>query len=175
MHAAASDDLHSAGARLSPLRPSRHAPTAPLTPTQPPPHRSIYAYTEDRQACASLMAAHGPGATVLERRTVLHGGEWSPVWLQARAGTSADGSQLFVPDAAARRAEDLPVDFRQLHEEAGLRSLAAITIGPPGGEPLGVLLVGKRRANGFDDQWCGRRSAVGGGRRGLPVLWAAAV
>ncbi len=47
----------------------------------------------------------------------------------------------------------LPTDFKLLHEEAGLRSFVAVAIGPPGAAPLGALLLGKARPNGFADQW----------------------
>jgi hypothetical protein len=45
----------------------------------------------------------------------------------------------------------LPEDLAALHS-AGICSIAAVTVGPPG-EPLGMLLLGKRAPGGFNAKW----------------------
>ncbi|GBF90788.1 hypothetical protein Rsub_03089 [Raphidocelis subcapitata] len=96
--------------------------------------------------CAVLLAASGAGAGALSRHTVMRGRGWAAACLAAGGAT-----RLAVPDAARREA-DPPRDFSILHRSAGLRSFAAVLIGPPA-HPFGVLLLGRRAPNGFDDDW----------------------
>lgn len=98
-----------------------------------------------------LLAAAGDGAELLERQPVMAGSDWS-VNLLAATGTP----RMAVPDAA--RVSHLPRDFAALCEVAGMRSLAVVAVGAPGGgrRPLGALLVGARRPGAL----CGAEAAL---------------
>ncbi|KAI8471495.1 MAG: hypothetical protein J3K34DRAFT_468267, partial [Monoraphidium minutum] len=117
----------------------------------------IAAFVEGDPACAALLAAAGGGADALERAVVMRG----PEWAAPRAG-EAPGRRLSIGDAAAQHG--LPRDLAALHQEAGVRSFEVLAIGPPGGTPLGALIVGRRAAWGFG----------GGGGAEPPAALAAA-
>ncbi|KAI8469487.1 MAG: hypothetical protein J3K34DRAFT_459366 [Monoraphidium minutum] len=127
----------------------------------------IYAYASDRPSCAALMAAHGQGAAVLERRVIASGPDCAAPRLHAAVaaaasahapgggrGGAAAGGRIIVMDMDAAGAQaGAPDEFEALYSEAGIRSFAAATVGPAGGAPLGVLLLGTRRPGCFDDHW----------------------
>ena len=108
-------------------------------------------YARAAAAAAAASAAAGIGG----------GGSGASASAAAAAPSSrGDAARLIVPDvdrygadAAASDMPPLPQDFARLRREAGLRSLAATAIGPPGGEPLGVLVLGRAAPGGFKDQW----------------------
>lgn len=96
-------------------------------------------------AAAVLLAAAGEGAELLEAHAVMRGSEWA-----AAALAGGGCARLVVPDAA-RAAGGLTREFAALHQGAGLRSLAAVAVAPPGAPPLGCLLLGSRALGAFGD------------------------
>ncbi|KIY95260.1 hypothetical protein MNEG_12702 [Monoraphidium neglectum] len=119
----------------------------------------IFAFDPEDPECAALLAAHGPGAAALERSVVMRGFEWSAVCLRA-----GGGRWLIVPDA--KQADALPTDFARLYKECGLRSLAAVPVGPPGGAPLGALVLARREPYDFGES----RSALWMSAAGTALL-----
>ncbi|GBG00219.1 hypothetical protein Rsub_12704 [Raphidocelis subcapitata] len=108
----------------------------------------VYAFANDAVPTAVLMGTHGAAAAALERRPVTRGATASVCGLYASRGGS-----VVVLDAAQE--EGLPADFQALLRDGGMRSLAAISIGAPGGAaPLGALVVACREAGRFDASWC---------------------
>lgn len=107
--------------------------------------------------CAVLLAAHGRGAALLERRVVVRDVRCSPALLRDEGGAGAGDGRIIVLDAAApgAAAAALPLDFAELHAAAGLRSLAAIAVGCPGAghAPLGAVVLGSARPGAFDAAW----------------------
>jgi hypothetical protein len=101
-------------------------------------------------ACtAVLLAACGAGIDVLERSPVVASADWSCLRMRA---SGADALPGCVPAAdgvgtSATSLSGLPLDWRQLHSEAGLTSFLVVPIGPAA-RPWGALMLASRR---FDD------------------------
>mmetsp|Transcript_11081 Transcript_11081/g.19260 ORF Transcript_11081/g.19260 Transcript_11081/m.19260 type:complete len:904 (+) Transcript_11081:107-2818(+) len=106
---------------------------------------SVVGFTDH---CTSyvLLAAHGEGASDIEKMPVMRGPQWScaklleqPAYLHYRVST---------PEQIAT----LPLDFQALAAAGGLRSFMSIPIATDH-EVLGALTIAKEDADGFEVDW----------------------
>lgn len=99
-----------------------------------------------------LLAAHGVGASVCEETPVVRGDSahcWSV--LQQKQSPGA----FYVSSAATFQqdtAQQLPRDFRKLHERAGLSSFLSVLISA-GQRVLGSLTIAARAPHAFSEPW----------------------
>ncbi|KIZ06401.1 putative serine/threonine-protein kinase pats1 [Monoraphidium neglectum] len=104
---------------------------------------AVWVFSAEDPTAAVLMAAHGAGAALLQRCVVV----------RCPGGAAGVLSSVSVADAAAAEpAGGVPDHLLQLYRMAGLRSIVAVPVGPPGA-PLGSLLMGKAAPDAFADDW----------------------